>query len=495
MKTMTPTLLALAIGSLITAPAHAFDHTLTTTQLTGIARDAFVYGLPIYENYKVFHSALAGKGLLTNRFYHNSKPANADDKDVVSPNNDTPYSSAFLDLRAEPMVLSYEDFPDHRFFMFQFVDAHTNNVDYISANSHPPSAGNGWARQEILIVGKSQQGKVPESLKNAYAKVIEIDGDFVFLLGRTELKNFNSGELAAIQKGFQLTPLSAHPFAQGVWTEEDVNRDIATGAGDIAPILAKSNIKTAPYSMDVNDLNIINHMLTMFQAPYAMETGLMQQFAKIDVGPGKTLKVDELSAEEIAALQEGMIRAISDSLAYLTSTRPPENGWIMPQYDIPYFCRATTAPCAETDYLSRSGYALMGLYVNSPTEAVYPVAQKDADNQMLNSANRYMITFEDGQLPDANFFSSITVYDSAQKLFIDNPENRYSVGKYSPLIIDADGKLRIYLQSTAPFDEGDPRNANWLPLHQDKSADFYVMTRAYGPTWDANYRLPEIIKQ
>jgi hypothetical protein len=193
-------------------------------------------------------------------------------------------------------------------------------------------------------------------------------------------------------------------------------------------------------------------------------------------------------------MKAGMRKAVNDSLLYIANATPVVNEWIMPNYDVPYFCRAVETPCGKTDYLSRSGYALMGLYVNSPTEAVYPVAQNDGSGQKLNSANQYVITFDNGKMPDANFFSSITVYDSAQKLFIDNPENRYSVGKYSSLIPDEDGKLRIYLQSAAPFAAGDARNANWLPLHQDKAADFYVMTRAYGPTWDDNYVLPAITR-
>ena len=74
----------------------------------------------------------------------------------------------------------------------------------------------------------------------------------------------------------------------------------------------------------------------------------------------------------------------------------------------------------------RTVAAHMGLYGNSAAEAIYPTFLADADGSPLDgSEHRYTMTFAEGQLPPVQAFWSVTMYDGATQLFVDNPIDRY----------------------------------------------------------------------
>ena len=71
----------------------------------------------------------------------------------------------------------------------------------------------------------------------------------------------------------------------------------------------------------------------------------------------------------------------------------------------------------ESPYLPRAVAAHMGLYGNSAAEAVYPTYLADAEGNALDaSKNGYALTFEDGNLPPAKAFWSLTMYDGTTQL-------------------------------------------------------------------------------
>lgn len=497
-------LISLSASALLSSCSS--DSQVSADEARAVAKEAMIYGFPIYENYKVFRKAML-RGQNINTFYHNSEPADPEDTTVVSPNNDTPYSYAFLDLRAEPLVFEYGDLTDDRFFMFQFVDAMTNNAAYIGAGQSAKKNPDGnWSKASILIVGKSQSKNISQSLKSHFDEVIELDGDYVFLLGRTQLKGMEDiSTLEKNQQTFKLTPLSEHPGTLHLWDTGNI-ADVNTSKDFITPYIPRSVIKDK-IVMSVNDLNIISHMLTLYQGPYDSESDLMKRLASIEVGEGYFLDADKLGSKKRAALELGMRDAILEIQAKGPDVSAKYEGWTQPRYDIDYFCDGNERECTNEDYLLRSAFAFVGLYVNSPTVAVYPTATETIAGEALTTRtqdklNRYELTFEQDKLPPAEFFSSITVYDSRTKLLIDNEIDRYSLDFASELNAK-NGQITLYIQSE-PFPPEDPRRSNWLPLQStpQEGDGFYLIIRVYGPVeaWNpllsgnAVYRIPGISK-
>lgn len=64
-----------------------------------------------------------------------------------------------------------------------------------------------------------------------------------------------------------------------------------------------------------------------------------------------------------------------------------------------------------TTYRQRAVIALSGLGANLPADAVYPTAFNDSNGKPLDGASRYVLHFAKGNLPPANPFWSITMYD------------------------------------------------------------------------------------
>ncbi|MGE0630369.1 MAG: DUF1214 domain-containing protein [Hyphomicrobiaceae bacterium] len=117
------------------------------------------------------------------------------------------------------------------------------------------------------------------------------------------------------------------------------------------------------------------------------------------------------------------------------------------------------------------------MLVNKPLETKYFYQDLDAAGQRLNSANRYTVTFADGQLPPVKGFWSLTMYNR-HHFFEPNAIKRYSVGtKNKDLRKAADGSLTIHVQADEP--KGPVERANWLP--SPKNAEFSLYVRAYWP--------------
>jgi hypothetical protein len=130
------------------------------------------------------------------------------------------------------------------------------------------------------------------------------------------------------------------------------------------------------------------------------------------------------------------------------------------------------------DYALRAAAAAAGIYGNDAVEALYPILATDSEGKKLDaSTNRYTLTFPAGDLPPANSFWSVTMYDGKTQLLIENPINRYLIN--SPMLPDmktnADGSLTIHLQKDFP---GKELEANWLPA---PDGPIYVVMRLYWP--------------
>ena len=129
----------------------------------------------------------------------------ADQRTVNAPNNDTPYSVAWLDLRKQPMVLHAPPIRK-RFWEFELVDPWTNNFYNITsahlkmgAGEFGVTGGGDWA-----VVGPGFKGKLPRGVKRVNAPY-----DRVWIIGRTYLRGANDlGNLHRIQDAYAITPLS-----------------------------------------------------------------------------------------------------------------------------------------------------------------------------------------------------------------------------------------------------------------------------------------------
>jgi hypothetical protein len=171
-----------------------------------IAEAGFIYGLPIVMNYAVMYEYSLDKNSGQYKAPFNqikSEPNVFTYKDtaIPTPNSDTPYSFAWMDLRAEPIVLSVPAVDPRRYYSVMLCDGNTYNYGYIGSRATGSEAG------DYMVVGPDWKGATPPGIK----KVFRSSTQFSVAGYRTQL--FNPDDLDNVKKvqaGYKVQTLSAY---------------------------------------------------------------------------------------------------------------------------------------------------------------------------------------------------------------------------------------------------------------------------------------------
>jgi hypothetical protein len=423
-----------------------------------IAEEGFIYGLPIVMNYAVMYEfAVDTKSSQFkapfNQINNQHRVATYEDTAVVTPNSDTPYSVLWLDLRAEPMVISVPAVPKQRYYTVQLIDGNTYNFGYIG------SRATGSALGDYLVVSPDWKGETPAGIK----KVFYSTTPFVFAVFRTQL--FNAGDMPNVEKvqaGYKTQPLSAFLKQPEPPAAPKVDFVPATTEG----------IKKNFYEYLAAALE--------FVPPSQEDKDIRAKLASIGIGLGKTFEFKDLSLEHKAEVLLGMKEGDDKVDKFLAGGMKNVNGWSIGSFfgDRAFY---------KGDWLMRAAAAKAGIYGNDAVEATYPFTRVDAKGETLDaSKHNYTITFPAGQLPPVNSFWSVTMYDGKSQLLIKNPINRYLIN--SPMLPgmkkNADGSLTLYIQKDSP---GKATEANWLPA---PDGPIYLVMRLYWPKTEPPSILP-----
>jgi len=418
-------------------------------EIKTIAEEGFIYGLPLVMNYAVMYEyAVDTKSSQFkapfNEIYNMHRVATYEDTAIITPNSDTPYSMLWLDLRAEPMVISVPAVAKKRYYSVQLTDGNTYNFGYIGSRATGSEPG------DYLVVGPDWKGETPAGIK----KVFSSTTPFAFSIFRTQL--FNPGDMPNVEKvqaGYKGQPLSAF---------------LKQPAPPAAP-----KIDFLPATTEGIKNNYYEYLdaALQFVPPSSEDTDVRARLASIGIGPGKTFALKDLSLEHKAEVLLGMKDGDEKGDKFLASGMKNINGWNIGSFfgDRAFY---------KGDWLMRAGAAKGGLYGNDAVEAVYPFTRTDAAGEALDgSKHDYTITFPAGQFPPVNSFWSVTMYDGKSQLLIKNPINRYLIN--SPMLPgmkkNADGSLTLYIQKDSP---GKAKEANWLPAPNDT---IYLVMRLYWP--------------
>lgn len=414
-----------------------------------IAEEGFVYGLPLVMNYAVMYEfAVDSKSSQFkapfNKLNNQHHVATYQDTAIVTPNSDTPYSFVWMDLRAEPMVISVPAVEKRRYYAVQLIDGNTYNYGYIGTRA------TGSAPGDYMVVGPDWKGETPPGIK----KVFTSTTPFSLSLIRTQL--FNPKDISNVEKvqaSYKAQPLSAF---------------LKRPAPPAAPAVTFVPATTA--GIKQNYFEYLDAAL-QYVPPTPEDKDVRARLARIGIGPGKTFEFKELSLEHKAAVLLAMKEGDEKVDKFAASGVKNINGWSVGSFfgDRAFF---------KGDWLMRAAAAKSGIYGNDPAEATYPFTRVTANGETIDaSKHHYTITFPAGQLPPVNAFWSVTMYDGKSQLLIKNPLNRYLVN--SPMVSamkkNADGSLTLYIQKDSP---GKALESNWLPAPNDT---VYLVMRLYWP--------------
>lgn len=457
--------LAILLLSLPTAAVAQPSPGLSPAEAKEIAIDAYVYGYPLVTmefTRRVLTNCTAPEGnhAPLNQIANLRQYPDAKFRDVTAPNADTLYSSAFLDLSKEPMILSFPDMND-RYFLMPLLTGWTDVFQV------PGKRTTGTKAQSYALVGPGWKGTLP-------AGVTRYDSptQMLWLLGRTYCTGTPEDYAAVhkLQDQFKLVPLSAY------------GKPYTPPAGKFDPSMdMKTPVRDQVDSLDTNAyFNLLADLMTS-NPPAKEDAPMLARMAKLGIVPGKQFDRSRLDPDVNAALQDVPSLANEKIMGYFSKAGKDINGWVF----------TTDTGLYGTDYLDRALITAVGLGANRPQDAVYPTSTEGVDGKPYTGANNYVVHFDKGQLPPAKGFWSLTMYDE-DYFFVANPLDRYSISARQDLKTNADGSVDLYLQNKSP---GKDKESNWLPAPEGK---FCLMLRLYWPNetppsiLDGSWKIPPV---
>ena len=363
-----------------------------------------------------------------NTFRHVRTFPPANFKAVVRPNFDTLYSSAWLNLTDGPVIISVPD-TNGRYYLLPMLDMWTD----VFASPGKRTTGTGIGN--FAIVPQGWNSTLP-------AGVTRIDSPtpYVWIIGRTQT-NGSSDYTAVhkIQDGYKITPLSQ-------WGKESqpVNATIDPSVDMKTPPLRQVNsIPASAFFTYAVELMKVN-------PPHITDQPIIARMKRIGIDPGKSFDFNKLDPTVQRALQKAAVDGLKEMTIKGPAIAKVVNGWQM---------NTDTMGVYGNYYLKRAIIAMIGLGANLPEDAIFPGLLKDADGNSLDGNNTYLLHFNKSELPPANAFWSVTMYDT-EGFQAANSLNRFAIGDRDNLTYNKDGSLDIYIQHDSP---GLAKESNWLP--------------------------------
>jgi len=442
--------LSIALGAL--PQAHALA-AVTEQEAHAIGVDAYLYFYPLVtmditrkQSTNIEPGKEFGKGPM-NMFSNLQTYPPADFRGVVRPNFDTLYSSAWLDLTKEPVIVSAPD-TNGRYYLLPMMDMWTDVFASPGSRTTGTQAGN------FLITPPGWSGSVPPGMTQ-----ISSPTPYVWIIGRTRTDGPQDYEAVhKIQAGYRITPMSQ-------WGK--------TSVPPSATIDPSVDMKTPP-KLQVDTMPAAKFFayaaeLIKVNSPHITDQPIVALLKKIGIEPGKSFDLDKADP----AIRNALVTAPEDAQQLIAWKLPTlarlANGWGM---------NTDTMGVYGNYYLKRAIVAQFGLGANLPEDAIYPTNLFDDSGKPLDGANKYTLHFDKGRTPPVGAFWSVTLYDN-DGFQVANPLNRFALSSWMPLKQNADGSLDLYFQNESP---GPEKEANWLPA--PKSA-FNLLLRMYAPSSEA----------
>jgi hypothetical protein len=390
-----------------------------TAQTPLKVRDALIQTLPLFEMMRMRAATTARRhptlGFASddrtstlrwvNQFTHTHRKLGPHDREVVSPNNDTVYSNAWLDLSQGPVLIDTPDFAEH-YWTLGLLDAWTNPFAYVGRRT------TGNRRQRTLVHGPGWHGALPAG---GVSQVIAAPGDDVWLIGRI-LVDDTAAELETVrvlQSELRMSRIDGTDAALRVDTGLD-------GRAAAVPTPA-TYVRTVDAALARNPL------------------------------PAGEVLVWPFDAEAVAQA----LPQVFEELRQQDQPRDLGQGWALP---------VSVRTNWGADVLTRARVARNLIGALGIEEAMYPTAEADDGGRTLDGRHVYELRFPPGGGPRVGAFWSLTMYRRSDCLFVANPIGRYSIGDRTPgLHHDADGSLAIRIQARDPGS-----GHNWLPAPADE---------------------------
>ena len=425
-----------------------------------IGVQAYIYGLApviIQRTEQIFVTTPGTGHAPVNKMGYLNHLATSNNTDVVTPNGDTLYNIAWLELEKEPIVLHVPD-TNERGYAQQLLDAYTNTFKSVGDGTSGTQEGN------FIIAGPGWNGSLLTELQ-----VIKSPTNTVWIIGRIMVSDESDLPNAlALQKQFTLTSLSRYGNPAIAAKNETLT--------DFKKAVASPNAQDSLRFFEELRVALKNN------PPTAGEAALMAVFDRIGLGKNETPYGIDLDPATV----DGLSRAIKDGDQIVKNTFNGSLG-----IDINDWTYSTDIGTYGYNYLLRAAVAEGGLGAVLPEDGIYAIAHSDIDKQPFSGIHKYLMHFDKGKTPPVGAFWSISMYNATNYMFVTNSINRHSLGNQKDkFVYNSDSSLDIYIQHDKP----PGKESNWLPAPE---TEFYLILRMAKPgpeILNGTYQIPQVQK-
>ena len=412
-----------------------------------LGAEAYLYGYPLVmmETTRIQSAKYIGP---ENQLRMVRQFPNAQFKEVVRPNVDTLYTTAFISMKEGPWAFEMPA-NNKRYELMPFMDAWTN----VFASPGTRTSGNQGGT--YLLAGPEWNGQVPKGMT-----LLKSPTDMVWLIGRTQTNG--TADFATVHELQNRLRLSKWPQPpDSLSASTDSKRD----AQPSWQVSTEPSLTPVAQMKALNTTEFFNRLMKLMVSnpPSPEDAPLLARLAQLEIKPGQAV---HLSGSNALSFSLGRWIANQRVMKAL-NTKAQDGSWSYPPLNLGRY---------GTDYNTRAAVAMVGLGANLPEDALYPNTALDHQGQALNGKHRYRLHFAANALPPVKAFWSITAY-GADEFLIDNPLQRFAIGDRDPLVFNADGSLDLWVQATPPSQK--EAAANWLPVQM--GAPFLLNARLYWP--------------
>ncbi len=410
-----------------------------------IGIQAYIYGYPMMDLYRTLYETSLdpkrGHDRTINEFFFFRRLVTHEDDWVVTPNEDTIYHRAFLDLRLEPIVLVIPEMGE-RHYWFPIGDMHHNFDGHLSWDTVGSRGG------AFALCPPGWQGVLPDGVER-----VDVSTPIIWMIGRYAVDGVADIPAAtALQDQTHLILLSK--WGKGKTPQPEIN------VSDY-PVFTRNDLTDA-----TKYFTTLNELLRMTPRNlHPVDIATFGWFREINLHPSQQFDMKSLSPES----QRGLERAAAEGHRIISERQkrfvPIVNNWQLARLD----------PDMSDEFLISAGAAMLGLLFNPKEVSTYDVTFFDGNGQVLDGTNSYTLHLDPP--PPVNAFWSLSMYSGETRLFVQSPINRYSIGNRTEgLIYGEDGSLSITMQHEEPTDP--IQRSNWLPAPK---GPFYLVLRHYSP--------------
>ena len=354
---------------------------------------------------------------------------------------DAPYSWAWLDVRAEPVVVQMPAIPAGRFVVLQLYDLWGHNLAHVDGKTA------GTKPMSVLVAGPGWKGAQPKGID----RVVRSETSLVGVTLRTAAATPGDGaSVADLQKQYRILPLSQ--FAKGA-------------APKAAPPVTFAAFDEAKADTGAF-IGYVNQLLPYVRLD-AAEQIAFKRYAGIGMVAGKPYDPAKMDSGVVAAIDGG----VTEARGKLEKAMSEVRGAVDP---------VGTREAFGGDSMKRSISAGFDLHRVARNEIVeFPIAG-DGGGDPFEKGAKYRLVFPPGQLPPVDAFWSLEMISVPNVRYFENPVNRYVIdSRMAGLKKNADGSVEIAIQRETP---GPELESNWLP---SGDTGFSLTLRLFAPKAEA----------